>query len=55
MKELARRATLRRIRHGGEPGAALAHVVHEMVRTATPLLRSTLGAGGDSIRRSTDT
>ncbi|MEZ5222709.1 MAG: ATP-binding protein [Ilumatobacteraceae bacterium] len=55
VKELARRATLRRIRHGGEPGAALAHVVHEMVRTATPLLRSTLGAGGDSIRRSTDT
>lgn len=45
VKELARRATLRRIRHGDELGAALRAVVDDMARTATPLLRSTLGAG----------
>jgi hypothetical protein len=50
VKELARRATLRRIRHAEVLGAALTTVVDEMARTATPLLRSTLGAGRDGGR-----
>lgn len=47
VKELARRATLRRIRHGEALGDALTTVVDDMARTATPLLRSTLGAARD--------
>ena len=46
IKELARRATLRSIRADLPLGDALVHTVDEMLRTATPLLRAALAAGG---------
>jgi hypothetical protein len=42
IKELARRATLKRIRHDMDPAAALRQALDDMVEQSSPLLRSAL-------------